>query len=144
MAEKVICPVCGRLFTAWTSKQKYCCWECSDTVNRKKTAERHRAKTKAKAEAKAKEVSTAPSPAPKPKAVPAPSVVLEAKPKPKIGRPRLETGPASPVVHGVCHDCGIPTHNYRCSKCLATWRAKHGVPTDIGGIGDNTTYTRYD
>ena len=27
-----------------------------------------------------------------------------------------------------CHDCGKPTVDYRCSKCLAKWRRKNGVP----------------
>lgn len=26
-----------------------------------------------------------------------------------------------------CHDCGKPTNDYRCYKCLAKWRIKHGV-----------------
>ena len=26
-----------------------------------------------------------------------------------------------------CHDCGKKTNDYRCPKCLARWRAKHGV-----------------
>ena len=26
-----------------------------------------------------------------------------------------------------CHDCGRPTHNYRCPACLRRWRDKHGV-----------------
>ena len=26
-----------------------------------------------------------------------------------------------------CHDCGKPTADYRCPRCLAKWRAKHGV-----------------
>ena len=26
-----------------------------------------------------------------------------------------------------CHDCGRPTADYRCPKCLAAWRMKNGV-----------------
>ena len=26
-----------------------------------------------------------------------------------------------------CHDCGKPTDNYRCEKCLRRWRLQHGV-----------------
>lgn len=26
-----------------------------------------------------------------------------------------------------CHDCGRPTTDYRCPKCRAMWREKHGV-----------------
>jgi len=26
-----------------------------------------------------------------------------------------------------CHDCGRPTVDYRCPKCLAAWRARNGV-----------------
>lgn len=29
-----------------------------------------------------------------------------------------------------CHDCGKPTPDYRCPKCLAKWRKKHGVSED--------------
>jgi len=31
-----------------------------------------------------------------------------------------------------CHDCGTMTWNYRCAKCRAIWRAKHGA----GGLYD--------
>lgn len=26
-----------------------------------------------------------------------------------------------------CHDCGKPTSNYRCAKCLKKWREKNHV-----------------
>lgn len=26
-----------------------------------------------------------------------------------------------------CHDCQKPTWDYRCPKCQAKWRSKHGV-----------------
>ena len=26
-----------------------------------------------------------------------------------------------------CHDCGKPTSDYRCPKCRAKWKKKHGV-----------------
>lgn len=27
-----------------------------------------------------------------------------------------------------CHDCGKPTSDYRCPRCLTRWRRKHNVP----------------
>jgi len=30
-----------------------------------------------------------------------------------------------------CHDCGKPTTNYRCPKCLSAWRRKHGISENI-------------
>ena len=36
--------------------------------------------------------------------------------------------PPKRVIHSrVCHDCGKPTSDYRCPKCLRKWRIKHGV-----------------
>ena len=33
----------------------------------------------------------------------------------------------------VCIECGVPTTNYRCSKCWASIRTRHDVPDD--GVG---------
>ena len=30
-----------------------------------------------------------------------------------------------------CHDCGKPTTNYRCPKCLSVWRRKYGISENI-------------
>ena len=36
--------------------------------------------------------------------------------------------PKKRVIHSrVCHDCGKPTSDYRCPKCLHKSRIKHGV-----------------
>jgi len=32
-----------------------------------------------------------------------------------------------------CHDCGKPTTDYRCPKCLSAWRRRHGISENIRG-----------
>lgn len=41
-----------------------------------------------------------------------------------------------------CHDCGKPTDNYRCDKCLDKWRRKNFVPlrSDYNNDEDNYFY----
>lgn len=29
-----------------------------------------------------------------------------------------------------CHDCGRPTNNYRCPRCLSKWRIKNGIAAE--------------
>lgn len=29
-----------------------------------------------------------------------------------------------------CHDCGCPTHNFRCARCRRKWQIKNGAPLD--------------
>ena len=36
-----------------------------------------------------------------------------------------------------CHDCGKPTTDYRCPKCLVRWRMKNGVPACGGDEEDS-------
>lgn len=36
-----------------------------------------------------------------------------------------------------CHDCGRPTNNYRCPRCLSKWRIKHGVAANPADDGDD-------
>ena len=47
------------------------------------------------------------------------------------GRPRkdpsLETGSGSRL----CHDCGVPTPDYRCRYCRERWRMRHHLPKKI-------------
>ena len=35
-----------------------------------------------------------------------------------------------------CHDCGKPTPNYRCTKCLGKWRREHGVGVNPDSVVD--------
>lgn len=35
-----------------------------------------------------------------------------------------------------CHDCGKPTVDYRCPRCLAKWRTRNGVPAGGGDEPD--------
>lgn len=53
------------------------------------------------------------------------------KPRPR----REEKPPPLPLKPAMrrCHDCGRPTPDYRCPKCLEKWRAKHGVPPSGAG-----------
>ena len=62
----------------------------------------------------------------------------------EIGRTRGACGARSMRLRGLyvpggggvvinsrrCHDCGRQTSDYRCPKCLAKWRKKHGVGRD--------------
>jgi recombinational DNA repair protein RecR len=34
---------------------------------------------------------------------------------------------SAPLITHKCADCGAPTPDHRCRKCLAAWRAKHHV-----------------
>jgi len=34
----------------------------------------------------------------------------------------------------VCHDCGRPTPDYRCSRCRAVWKQIHGVSSFTGDL----------
>ena len=29
-----------------------------------------------------------------------------------------------------CHDCGCPTHDFRCARCRRKWQIRNGAPTD--------------
>lgn len=45
---------------------------------------------------------------------------------------KREVGDGSNVRR--CHDCGKPTHNYRCPACLRRWRQCNGV--SLSGCND--------
>lgn len=40
----------------------------------------------------------------------------------------------TPSTKHKCVDCGTPTSNRRCGKCLTVWRVRHGVPMDVSGV----------
>ena len=42
-----------------------------------------------------------------------------------------------------CHDCGKATPDYRCPKCLAKWRARHGVAVYGPREDDDGAYTAF-
>lgn len=59
------------------------------------------------------------------------------------GRCRLRMANTAAIKHvtaysRTCHDCGKPTNDYRCSACLAKWRAKNHVSSWSGD--DNVIY----
>ena len=29
-----------------------------------------------------------------------------------------------------CHDCGCPTHDFRCARCRRKWQIRNGAPSD--------------
>lgn len=41
-------------------------------------------------------------------------------------KPKKKDSSALVITHK-CADCGAPTPDHRCRKCLAAWRAKHHV-----------------
>lgn len=51
---------------------------------------------------------------------------------------KLETVTRTGLTHRVCHDCGKPTNDYRCPKCLEKWRTKNHVTS----VSDVTIYCR--
>ena len=36
----------------------------------------------------------------------------------------------TPMSLRACHDCGVPTPDYRCRACRAAWRARHDICAD--------------
>ena len=52
--------------------------------------------------------------------------------KPAVVREEIEVPvDEQPIFLRKCHDCGRPTTNYRCDKCLSKWRRKHHVKDEI-------------
>lgn len=56
----------------------------------------------------------------------------QGQPKPLASRSKCRNYRDCRLPPGrLCHDCAQPTSNYRCDKCLAAWRCKHGISEDL-------------
>lgn len=56
-------------------------------------------------------------------------------------RPPRSEPPVSELSRRRCHDCGKPTTDYRCPKCLAKFRARNGVSVNGAKDDDDGAYT---
>ena len=99
-------PDCGKPLpkTRWL----YCCDRCGKNVRRKAYRDRMRAKDKRREDG---------------------SFVSLRSAQDDRARGMAQRYESSVIAKGrACHDCQRPTSDYRCSACLAKWRARHGVP----------------
>lgn len=118
------CPECGSVFGSKLPAAKYCSVKCRDAAEKKRKAQPqgftcavcgktfHPAGTRQSRKYCSAECAK--------KAQNAQGVQYQTQ----ISRGLL------PPPTRKCHDCGAPTDNYRCKKCLAKWRSKHAVSYD--------------
>ena len=114
------CPECGSVFGSKLPAAKYCSVKCRDAAEEKRKAQHgytcavcgktfHPAGTRQSRKYCSAECAK--------KAQNAQCVQYQTQ----ISRDLL------PPPTRKCHDCGAPTDNYRCKKCLEKWRAKNAV-----------------
>lgn len=48
----------------------------------------------------------------------------------------------TPPLTRKCHDCGAPTSNYRCPRCLSDWKIKHAVSAGAGDVDERYSICR--
>jgi len=54
----------------------------------------------------------------------------------KLAESKENLTPTGMLPKRKCHDCGKPTYNYRCDKCLKKWRERWGVGSGIVDVLD--------
>ena len=123
------CPECGKIFGSNLSAAKYCSTKCRDAAEKKRKEAHHghicavcgkefalegRHSRKYCSEECAK------------KAQNAQCVQYQTQIRNELLPPPTRK----------CHDCGAPTDNYRCKKCLAKWRSKYAVSYEGGDVDE--------